>query len=121
ALRDGQVAREAAAMRIQPRSGRWPVGSLALPNRSHPMRQIAVTALALAIAAGCAHRAADDRTAQQSASADAAQEHREQDRSRTKRAEVESAELESIEVSGSRLMNQQALASPAAPPVAYMP
>ena len=92
------------------------------------MRQIAVTALALAIASGCAHRAADDSTAQHSASADAAQERREQDRSRTKRAEVESAELESIEVSGSRLVNQQAAlpaaslaAPPAAPPVAYMP
>ena len=85
------------------------------------MRQIAVTALALAIASGCAHRAADDSATQQSASADAAQERREQDRSRTKRAEVESAELESIEVSGSRLMNQQVAASPAAPPVAYMP
>ncbi|GGA72784.1 hypothetical protein GCM10011521_08650 [Arenimonas soli] len=75
------------------------------------MRQIAVTALALAIAAGCAHRA-DDSAAHQAASADAQEQRREQDRSRAKRAE-----LEAVEVSGSRLLRDPVAAAPAAPPV----
>ncbi|WP_374603702.1 von Willebrand factor type A domain-containing protein [Arenimonas sp.] len=73
------------------------------------MRQIAVTALALAIAAGCAHRADDGA----SHAADAREKAREE--------QSERATLESVQVTGSRMMAPPVAAAPAAPPVAYMP
>ncbi|HEX5693985.1 MAG TPA: VWA domain-containing protein, partial [Arenimonas sp.] len=78
------------------------------------MRQFALTALALAVAAGCAHKTAetpvaDEQAPRQSVAEDAVA--REQDRRRG-----QSAVLESVEVSGSRRLAQ----APLSPPPALM-
>ncbi|KFL37609.1 vWA domain-containing protein [Arenimonas donghaensis] len=80
------------------------------------MRQIVLTTLALAIAAGCAHKTAEapdveEKFAGQAAAADSVA--REQARDRSKRSE-----LEAIEVTGSRLPAQALMAPPPAPTVA---
>ena len=83
------------------------------------MRQIALTALALAIATGCAHKTAEAPDVEESLAGKAATADsvsREQTHDRSKRTE-----LEAIEVTGSHLQAQAPLAPPPAPTVAMPP
>ena len=58
-------------MTAQPRLQGWRVEGGAQPNRSHPMRTLMISCLALAIAAGCTRQAEVTRPQEPSAGAKA--------------------------------------------------
>lgn len=103
-------------MSRQPRSLHPGVQHEAQPNRSHSMRHLVLSTLALAIAAGCAHKVAEEPAQERALAAEAARKER-----------AKRAEIESIEASGSRLaaaptgMPAPMASPPPPPPAAYMP